>query len=60
MQEKIDHKEHTENYERYTWYNEMTHSDEEKPQYQLNPLTRKQEELIHPNHLKLLKEVVET
>ena len=44
---------------KYIWYDEVVHSDEAEPKYQLNPITKQQDALIHRRRLELLKELVE-
>lgn len=47
-----------ERYERYNWYDEMTHPmTEAHPEHQLYPFTKEQDEMVHRNHLGLLKEL---
>lgn len=44
---------------KYIWYDEVAHADEAEPQYQLNPITKKQDALLRQRRLGLLKELVE-
>lgn len=44
---------------KYIWYDEVAHANEAEPQYQLNPITKKQDALMHRRRLGLLKDLVE-
>lgn len=44
---------------KYIWYDEVAHADEAEPQYQLNPITKKQAALLRRRRLGLLKDLVE-
>ena len=44
---------------KYIWYDEVAHTDEAEPQYQLNPITKKQAALLRRRRLGLLKDLVE-
>lgn len=44
---------------KYIWYDEVANTDKTEPQYQLNPLTKKQDALMHRRRLGLLKDLVD-
>ena len=44
---------------KYIWDDEVANTDKTEPQYQLNPLTKKQDALMHRRRLGLLKDLVD-